>query len=376
MSTGAILGTAIGLVFLFAVTALLCSAICEAIANVLQMRAKYLLRGLRTMLDSTVTKSVRAPDAGSAVSPVSEEPMRALQKKTIDPKAAIGAADSVNTMAMDARAEAAGDTTAVSTRSPARIEIPLQTGGLTLALFGHPLVRSLQTCKVGLLGDHARNPSYLAPATFARVLIDTLVPDDEGETTLVAVRATVEKLPDGLPAKSSLLALLRRSGNELAHFERLVEAWYDEHMSRVTGWYKRWTKLVLAMTGLVVAILVNVDTVQVARQLYVNEPVRAAVLSQVNEANLCRDETDPVDRAACAQDEVAKLEASGLPLWWSSDTNPGDAGDWAAKILGFLLTAFAVSFGAPFWFDALSKLGSLRTAGPKPSSGPEGTSAR
>ena len=106
-------------------------------------------------------------------------------------------------------------------------------------------------------------------------------------------------------------------------------------MSRVTGWYKRWTKLVLAMTGLVIAILVNVDTVQVARQLYVNEPVRAAVLSQVNDANLCRDETDPVNRAACAQDEVAKLEASGLPLWWSGDTNPSDAGDWAAKILGF-----------------------------------------
>jgi len=28
--------------------------------------------------------------------------------------------------------------------------------------------------------------------------------------------------------------------------------------------------------------------------------------------------------------------------------------------------AFAVSFGAPFWFEALSKLGSLRNTGTKP----------
>jgi hypothetical protein len=55
MSVGAALEAVIGLVFLFGVIALLCSAVCEAIANLLQMRAKYLLRGLRTMLDSTVT---------------------------------------------------------------------------------------------------------------------------------------------------------------------------------------------------------------------------------------------------------------------------------------------------------------------------------
>jgi hypothetical protein len=33
------------------------------------------------------------------------------------------------------------------------------------------------------------------------------------------------------------------------------------------------------------------------------------------------------------------------------------------KLLGLLLTAAAVSFGAPFWFDALSKLGRLRATG-------------
>ena len=36
------------------------------------------------------------------------------------------------------------------------------------------------------------------------------------------------------------------------------------------------------------------------------------------------------------------------------------------KILGWIVTGLRVSLGAPFWFDALGKLGSLRTAGRRP----------
>jgi len=36
------------------------------------------------------------------------------------------------------------------------------------------------------------------------------------------------------------------------------------------------------------------------------------------------------------------------------------------KIGGLLVTAFALSFGAPFWFDLLNRLVNLRAAGKKP----------
>src|SRR5262249_4522387 len=39
------------------------------------------------------------------------------------------------------------------------------------------------------------------------------------------------------------------------------------------------------------------------------------------------------------------------------------AARWAIKLLGLLATALAVSLGAPFWFDLLNKLVSLRGAG-------------
>lgn len=41
-------------------------------------------------------------------------------------------------------------------------------------------------------------------------------------------------------------------------------------------------------------------------------------------------------------------------------------------ILGWILTAFAVSLGAPFWFDMLNKIIRLRATGPKPKDDPPG----
>jgi hypothetical protein len=58
-----------------------------------------------------------------------------------------------------------------------------------------------------------------------------------------------------------------------------------------------------------------------------------------------------------------------LPLGWdniSSDTSSSTGLLVARKILGFLLTAFAISLGAPFWFDLLQNVANLRGAGPKP----------
>ncbi|MEM9258026.1 MAG: hypothetical protein AAGA62_00180 [Bacteroidota bacterium] len=40
--------------------------------------------------------------------------------------------------------------------------------------------------------------------------------------------------------------------------------------------------------------------------------------------------------------------------------------DWLSKILGFILTALAVSLGAPFWFDLLKKLVNIRSSGARP----------
>jgi hypothetical protein len=62
-----------------------------------------------------------------------------------------------------------------------------------------------------------------------------------------------------------------------------------------------------------------------------------------------------------------EIKASGIPVGWTrDDLRISKFRDIIKKIGGLLLTAFAVSMGAPFWFDVLSKLSNLRSSGNKP----------
>jgi hypothetical protein len=54
--------------------------------------------------------------------------------------------------------------------------------------------------------------------------------------------------------------------------------------------------------------------------------------------------------------------------WWRG-------AEIVSKLVGFLLTAFALSLGAPFWFDTLNKLINIRTAGRAPDEKPKNPEA-
>jgi len=49
-------------------------------------------------------------------------------------------------------------------------------------------------------------------------------------------------------------------------------------------------------------------------------------------------------------------------------TLSGDTADWLVKLAGFVISAFAVMLGAPFWFDLLKKIVPVRMTGMKPAS--------
>jgi hypothetical protein len=126
--------------------------------------------------------------------------------------------------------------------------------------------------------------------------------------------------------------------------------------------------------------------VEVRHALYVDAPLGEAVQTASDAGTLCQGEASAEDRARCARQELGQLKVAGLPLgypsgcrpfsrhparcWAWSSTTRINGWDFWLKLLGWLVTAFAVSFGAPFWFDALSKLGSLRNTGTKPQVSP------
>ena len=44
----------------------------------------------------------------------------------------------------------------------------------------------------------------------------------------------------------------------------------------------------------------------------------------------------------------------------------GNGWDWLLSIFGWIITAFAITLGAPFWFDMLKKVIRIRGSGVKP----------
>ena len=87
-----------------------------------------------------------------------------------------------------------------------------------------------------------------------------------------------------------------------------------------------------------------------------------------------------------ASEEIAALGELALPLGWNNGTYPWpknsdghqDTGSELAlklisTLIGWVLTGFAVTLGAPFWFDLLNQFMVIRsTVKPAEKSGVEG----
>lgn len=59
-------------------------------------------------------------------------------------------------------------------------------------------------------------------------------------------------------------------------------------------------------------------------------------------------------------------ELLGQVLGWRGSLTDNSWRDWGERLLGWLLTVLALSLGAPFWFDMLNKFMNIRSSGKSP----------
>jgi hypothetical protein len=134
-------------------------------------------------------------------------------------------------------------------------------------------------------------------------------------------------------------------------------------MARVSGWYKRQAQIILCVIAAIVTIGLNVNTVAIAERLINDKSVRAEVAQQAAKtAQPPSGSEKSLEAAAKRVEDVGQL---GIPFGWHEGPNDPArvSGHLGRTAIGWLLTFLALSLGAPFWFDALSKLARLRTSG-------------
>jgi hypothetical protein len=218
-------------------------------------------------------------------------------------------------------------------------------------------------------GGGTRKPSYIPARTFATVVLDMIVPATAaGPRTLAAVQRAVEATAD--PDLKRSLTTLLDGAQTLDEVQARLQRWFDDQMDRVSGWYRRKAQVITLALGLLVAVGMNADTLAIVRSLSNDSTVRASLVAQAQEAAkqpLRSATADDMKREADARaaDTKAKIETAqglGLPVgfgWWNDVPRPVSP---RAAAPGWLLTALAISLGAPFWFDMLGKVVSIRAA--------------
>ena len=321
---------AIGLIFVYVVLALVCSTLNEAIATATGLRARFLETGLLNLLSGAATTT---PAGIATAERFYRHP---LVQGLIRPKRAPRPAEDASAAANGPLRRLKG----VLAKPPYPSYIPSRTFVIAVTDLAHDAQAGLANA------DPAE-----ADAARARIARAT-----EG------LERSLASIPNA-QLSEALLALYRSVGGDAVRFQHATEAWFDDAMERVSGWYKRRIHVILAVIAAIVVTLLNADTLAAGRVLWRDDAVRAAVVKEATDTARGTLDDQKLDQA------VKKLD---LPLGWNlsfGDTPtqlPNDAVSWIQKLVGLLLTIAAIQLGAPFWFDLLSKIVRVRSTGAPP----------
>ncbi|WP_336232523.1 hypothetical protein [Thalassospira sp. CH_XMU1458] len=239
------------------------------------------------------------------------------------------------------------------------------------AVYAHPLIKNLSR-------DNKKRPSYIAPETLSTVLLEVLA-KNEGDKSFVSLKADevrdlIAKLPQGAGGDVAdkkddgdlaaiLTALVTEGENVANELQEKLTSWFDEGMTRISGWYKRKVKAIIFGISAVVVILTNASTIHVAEALWTNEALRTEIAAQAT--------------VAAGKEGVTELEGTNLdslksfPIGWKEPSFSANiaafftGAEWFKSIIGWLITIAAMSLGAPFWFDLLGKVADLKGTGGK-----------
>jgi hypothetical protein len=273
------LEVAIGLILIYLLLSLICAVLQEIIGVVLSLRAKYLRKGITTLLGSE---------------------------------------------------------------------------DLTWKFYQHPLIKAL--CSGEKL------PSYIPARAFALALMDIVAPAVISRPrNSHDIRAGIAAMPES-DIKKSLLLLIDDSGNDLSQVRESIEEWFHSAMDRVAGSYKQRTQVTLLLLGFILAVVLNVNTLFIANRLSYDSALRESLVAQSQalvQLPPAGSEVSPADRI---KENLKAIEGLGLPIGWSMGmSNLRTTSQYIVTLLGWLLTALVIPFGASLWFDVLNKFMVVRS---------------
>ena len=330
MLENTILDVVIGLIFIYLLLSLLCSAIHEWMAGILALRSRMLAKSIKALLyDETGTnlaKEIYEHGLIDALSKKSQPPDKPLKGR----------------------------------KGPSYIPP---------CIFASALIDKLG-------------------------LILSANPQQEQHKKVEEQLMQLEKAALHEKLNQTLTTFIKEANGDAVMLHKKIESWFDDVMDRISGWYKRQSQIILLIIGSIVTVSINADTIYIAETLVRYPPLRASIVEQskslageklpdVN-ADFIKDigklslplgwhqsDKDSImvnrscNRFVTNPASTQFVQPKPLPAQAVQPYLP-NKNSFMVRCFGWILTGTAVSMGAPFWFDLMNKFLRIRSTGISP----------
>ncbi|WP_437480391.1 hypothetical protein WME75_35470 [Sorangium sp. So ce1014] len=338
---GTTLDIAIGLISVFFLLSVLCSAIYEALAGVFRLRALNLAQSIEIMLadralDPHVLRSLAARDAAAHAAAAPREPVttrvirRAAELVRVrlmpgPPPSPLAAAFRQHPLIKDLKygwvgpsyipshAFVAalldtlrhiewhnGDAPSRPQAGAAAPSLPQAGAAAPSPLLASAAVALPAPAAPAPAGDAASAPppagdaASLSPASAAEPSpppAGAAAPPPGGEAVLPSrdeeplgeLKGLIERMPRESDLRRALATIVDGTVRDLREANIRLERWFNDAMDRAAGRYKRRTQLLISATALVLCIGFNADSIQLASALSRDAVVRAAMITAAQE---------------------------------------------------------------------------------------------
>ncbi|MBL4668141.1 MAG: hypothetical protein JKY30_02620 [Flavobacteriales bacterium] len=225
MTGNVVLDVVISLVFIFLIYSLLASVLQEIIATALGLRARNLKHAIRRMLEDD-----DEGNTNSAPSNLTQKAQQLFQKKK---------------------------------------------EGLLEEFYRQPVIKYLAS------GKRFSKPSYMSESDFSMAILEILKKNGgKGVPNIDKIKQALSNENNLInkETRAHLVSLLDDAQNDLVKFRANLEDWFNNTMERAAGWYKKTIQFNLTIIGFVLAVIFNVNTIEIVKTLSTDKNVRDSMV--------------------------------------------------------------------------------------------------
>lgn len=247
-------------------------------------------------------------------------------------------------------------------------------GGKTLGqLLSMPQIRSLAPVRYQDWRDIFSRNAKLVEKRVEKIPVSNLLDAffDLAKLDIAASSEELIELINKLPpseGKTELLRLANSGVSNVLELRAKMALWFDGLMNQASEMFTALARRYVILFSLALTLVLGVDSIDLFRQLWATPDMRA--IASVKAQSYI----DQYGYEAETETLLAELEELTIHIGWSSvlkNVPPVDAAAdflwfWLLKITGLLMTTVAVAQGAPFWYDLLRKMTTVKSPTPNP----------